>query len=91
MTEAVHLLWVYSIHKCLVVHGMKIEITHVKYTTSDQQKELGSSRIVRDNSDLDKILTWFRSSSPFTPLDPNLRCLHSGLTSIKGNDTINME
>ena len=67
------------------------EIKEVKHTTSDQHKELGSSRLLKDNSDLDKILTWFRSSSPFMPLDPKLHCLHSGLTSIKGNDTINCE
>ena len=67
------------------------EITDSKHETSEQHIELGKSRVSRDNIDLNKIITWLKNCNPFCPIDPNLRCLHTGMSSIKGHDTINCD
>ena len=87
MSEAVRLLWIHSIHKCSEVHSAMGDITGTKHNTSEHV-ELGTSGIKRDNEDLTKILSWFTN---FNPLDPNLRCLYSGLSSIVEKDNVNCE
>ena len=91
MSEAVRLLWTHIIHKCSEVHSAMGDITGNKLNTSEQHVELGTSRIKRDNEDLTKILSWFTNFNPITSMDPNLRCLHSGLSSIVGKDNVNCE
>ena len=78
-------------HKCSEILDVVSEITNAKHITSEQHIELGTSRVASDNNDLDKVTACLLNSSPFAPIDPNIRCLHSGMTSIKGKDSINCE
>ena len=78
----------YSIHKCADIHNAMTNVTNAKHQTSDQHVELGRARIKRDNIDLEKVCIWFANFNPFFPTDPNLRSLHSGMTSIQGQDNV---
>ena len=78
-------------HKCSAVHDAMSEITDSKHKTSEQHIELGASRVSRDNSDLNKVISWLKNCNPSFPVDPNLRCLHTGMSSIKVHDIINCD
>ena len=53
--------------------------------TSEQHVELRSSRISRDKQDLQKILTWFNTHSPF-PKVKEIVCIANGTV---GNSSVN--
>ena len=91
MTEAVRLLWVHLTHKCAEIHEVMTDISNTKLITSDQHVELRLSRKERDCEDLVKMLNWLHLHNPFTPLDPNLKCLDSGQSLIKGSNKINCD
>ena len=91
MSESVHLLWVVSGYKCAEVHDAMTDLTNTKHETSYRHVELRESRKIRDFNDLTKLLRWLLMHNPFSPSDPNLCCLHSGLSSIAGNDQVNCE
>ena len=67
------------------------ELLDHKHQTSEQHQELGKSRIKRDNTDLETVITWFSRYKPFYPVDPNLRCLNAGISSVEGKDNVNCE
>jgi hypothetical protein len=91
MSEAVRLLWVHSSHKCAEIHEAMTNINNIKHQTSEQHVELRPSRKLRDHKDLLIILQWLLSYHPFMPADPNLRSLHSGVSSIDGCDDVNCD
>ena len=91
MTEAVYLQWIHTVHKNAEIHEAMSELLDHNYQTSEQHQELGKSRINRDNTDLETVIAWFSKYNPFYPVDPNLRCLHVGISPIEGKDNINCE
>ena len=54
MTESVHILWFYSMHKCAGIHEAMSQLTQLYSSTSEQHVEFGLSRMKRDNVDLFK-------------------------------------
>ena len=57
-------------------------------SSNSQHKELGSTRVERDNNDFFEILTWLRNHNPFTTSE-KLICLDSGF--IDKNNTVNCD
>ena len=55
------------------------ELTGVSRKTSEQHVQLTSSRITRDNKDLETMKEWFDLHIPFNQHEPNLKSLSSGL------------
>ena len=81
VTESVRLLWVNSMHRCAGIHNAMCSLTGEDRKSSEQHVELGSSRISRDNEDLDKVTRWFHQHNPFDITDGRLKCLSTGLTA----------
>ena len=77
VTEAVHLQWIYSMHKCAGIHDAMTTVTDLKHKTSEQHVELGISRSKRDFEDLSKIQEWFNEHEPFSLSEVRLRSLSS--------------
>ena len=76
-------------HKCSTVYDVMSKITDSNHKTSEQHIELGTPRVSRDNIDLNKDIFWLKNCNPFSPVDPNLRYLHTGMSSLNGHDIIN--
>lgn len=60
------------------------EFTNVSYSSSEQQKELCSARMIRDKSDSQLILSKLQAFSPFTP-ESSLRNIVTGVTADLAN------
>ena len=90
-SESVRLLWIVSGYKSAEVHDAKTELTNSKLEASDQHVEMRESRKLRDFEDLKRLIQWLLTHNPFFPIDPDLRCLHSGLSSKEGKDKVNCE
>jgi len=90
LTASVRLSWVYTMHQCAAVHNAMTNFTGLHHKTSEQHAEMSHSRVKRDMTDQQKILTWFENHNPFN--QPNsLPCnLTSGLTA-DDVDTVNCD
>ena len=65
-------------------------ITKTVFHTSEQHVEIGTSRIKRDATDLDKLSNWLNQFNPFDATDSRLRSLSHGLVAVPG-DGINCD
>ena len=54
-------------------------LTNPALTTSDQHKELGKTRIMRDYTDLNKMIDFFSTHNPFYLKLESLQSLSTGL------------
>ena len=81
VSESVRLLWVNSMHRCAGIHNAMCSLTGEDRKTSEQHIELGSSRILRDNEDLNKIISWFHQHNPFDKTEGHLKSLTTGLSA----------
>jgi hypothetical protein len=90
ITESVRLLWVSSMHRCAGLHNAMSNLTGQKHRTSEQHIELGATRVGRDNTDLEKLISWFEIHDPFDPSQTLLKSLSSGLTALD-DDGINCD
>ena len=90
MTDSVRALWVGSMHQCATIHSAIDNLTKIEPNGDDHHLDTRASRILRDNSDQCKILSWLESRNPFDISDSRLRCLTTGLAS-SGADGINCD
>ena len=88
MTSSVRMLWVHSMHSCATVQNAMASLTDHFHNTSEQHVELGKSRIKLDFDELQHILQWFDSSSPF---DINRTDLQSLSTGVVADETVNCD
>ena len=79
VSETTRQLWLGSIHRCADIHNAMTELTGASRKTSEQHVQLTSSRITRDNKDLETMKEWFDLHIPFNQHEPNLKSLSSGL------------
>ena len=89
-TEAVRLMWVYSMHSCAQVHDAMTSLTGLAHRTSEQHVEFISARRKRDVDDMAVVFNWVSQHNPFHPSQPELQLLSSGLTASDG-DGINCD
>ena len=66
ITESVQLLRVKSMHHCADVHNAMCSLTGLQHRSSEQHY-YKISHVKRDNSDLQKLVTWFDIHDPFQP------------------------
>jgi hypothetical protein len=90
MSESVRLMWVKSLHKTASVNEAMLLLTKLQTKQCDEHAEMGKSRISRDNTDMNKLLSWFEANDPFLTTDNRLCCLSTGLTATDG-DGINCD
>lgn len=78
--------WVHAMHHRSAIHlAMKI-LTGRQHVTSSQHAELGKSRRQHDLNDLQKIIKWLDSHSPFESDVASLRSLASDISANKDDD-----
>ena len=77
MDELQRSIWLFSTPVTAEVNRAMQELTGVKYQTSDQHKDLSSSRIQRDPQDGQKIFQFLAERDPFE-IHPELINLNSG-------------
>ena len=68
-TESLHILWIYSMRVTASCHNTLSYLTQTQHGTSDQYKELGQSRKLRDLYDFQNVITCFQyqGHNPFNP------------------------
>ena len=81
VSESVRLLWVNSMHRCAGIHNAMGNLTGHRHRKSKQHIELSTSRIKRDNSNLQKLIELFDNHEPFDPDEHLLKSLSSGITA----------
>ena len=68
-------------HHCASVHDAASSFTNLLLRTSEQHIDLSSSRIKRDNQDLEKLISWFDAHEPLDRHEPFLKSLATGITA----------
>lgn len=82
MDDAKRSLWLYSLPARAEMNNAIQSLTNLKTETSDQHKECGESRFVRDNKDIDCIYNFFKERNPFTGTTSNeFRNIADGIIS----------
>ena len=90
MTESVHHQWVYTRHQRATIHDAMTTLTNRYRNTSEQHKELGTTRKKHDGQDLSRILGWMDENNPFDPEVTELRSLSTGLVA-RAEDGVNCD
>lgn len=80
MTEQQRAIWVLSRPACLEINLLMQNLTKIGYSTSEQHRDMSSSRKERDFDDTQKLVGYFGESSPFRG-DNQLRNIANGITS----------
>lgn len=82
MDETKRSLWLYSLPARADLNNALQDLTNLKTETSDQHKECGKSRLIRDNKDLDCIYNFLKERNPFAGTTPKeFRNIADGLVS----------
>ena len=83
MSEKQRLVWLLSLPTCTEVNCAMQDFTGVQYITSDQHKEMGKSRQIRDTNDTDKFRDYLGERNPFHNEDSSLRNIVTGIAATK--------
>ena len=75
--------WLLSMSTCTEVNYAVQDFTGVQYFTSDQHKEMGKSRQVRDTNDTEKVWEYLGKKYPFHNGDSSLCNIATGGTTTK--------
>ena len=87
MSETQRNVWLLSMPaRAEVTEAMQC-LTGVRFETSEQHKDMGSTRQTRDVDDTLTLLDYLRNRSPFSH-EPSLRSIASGLTA---ESSVNVE
>jgi hypothetical protein len=62
------------------------DMTGVGFKTSEQHKDMGESRIMRDNKDTEIVLDYLKHASPFVGDERVLRSIATGVSSCDSCD-----
>ena len=65
ISEKQRLVWLLSMPTCAEVNHAMQEFTGVQYNTSDQHKEMGHARQLRDTADTEKVREYLEERNPF--------------------------
>lgn len=87
MDEIKRTLWLYSSPARTEINNAIQDLTSLKTETSEQHKECGKSRLVRDNRDTDCIYSFLKERNHFAGTAPNeFRNIADGLISTSKAD-----
>lgn len=82
MDDTKRALWLYSLPARAEINNAIQDLTNLKTETSEQHKECGKSRVIRDNKDIDCIYNFLKNRNPFIGTTPNaLRNIADGIIS----------
>ena len=80
MSEGQRAQWILSMPDCSEINHAMQEFTGVSYNSSDQHKEDGESRRVRDHQDVKTMVSFLAERDPFVE-DVSLRNIETGVTA----------
>lgn len=80
-------IWLLSMPDCAAINCSMQQFTGTEYISSEQHKELSTSRLSRDEKDLQTLSSHFENHNPFTG-DLSLRNLTNGSIA---EDTVNVD
>lgn len=80
MDETKLSLWLYSLPARAELNNAIQDLTNLKTETSEQHNECGSSRLIRDNKDIDCIYKYLKERNPFSGTT-SLRNIADGIVS----------
>lgn len=82
MDDTKRTTWLYSLPARAELNSALQDLTNLKTETSEQHKECGKSRLIRDNKDIDCIYNFLKERNPFAAATPNeFRNIADGIIS----------
>lgn len=82
MDDAKRALWLFSLPARAELNHAVQELTKLTTETSEQHKECGKSRLIRDNKDIEIIYNFLKDRNPFNCATPNeFRNIADGIVS----------
>lgn len=82
MDDTKRSLWLYSLPARAELNNAIQSLTNLKTETSEQHKECGKSRLIRDNKDIDCIYNFLKDRNPFAGASPSeYRNIADGIVS----------
>jgi hypothetical protein len=81
MTEGQRALWLLSMPATTEMNAVMQQYTGKNYTTSEQHKDEGKSRIARDDKDVKCFLSFLTDHSPFEAQSEYLQNIFTGVTA----------
>ena len=90
MSELQRTLWLLSMPACAEINTAMQQLTSVDFNTSEQHKEVGRSRVNRDEKDTLSFLSYLQQRNPFEVDDDDysLRNIETGVTA---DSAVNVE
>lgn len=79
MTDNQRSLWVLSMPACSEMNAAVQELTGVYYATSDQHKDVGTTRNSKDSTDTRTIIKFLSERNPFDEAVQDLRNIETGV------------
>lgn len=80
MAESTRLTWVHSVHMSGMIQASLTAMCEIERKAEDHI-ESGNARCNRNNQDVQKLIIWFESHSPFDSNDHQLLSLSSGVVA----------
>ena len=90
MSELQRTLWLLSMPACAEVNTAMQHLTSVDFNTSEQHKEVGGSRVARDEKDTIFFLSYLQQRNPFQ-IDEDDNSLRSIETGVTADSAVNVE
>ena len=88
MTEQQRLIWLLSMPACSEVNRAMQDLTGTQFNSSEQNKEMGTSRRTRDAKDVNMLLTALSDRDPFDDEAPPT--LKNIMTGTHANEAVNV-
>ena len=71
LTDSTLAKWVFSLPRCIPICNALETFTGIESNSSEQHKDLRSSRVKKDNEDIDTFIKWLEVHPPFSPRKTN--------------------
>jgi len=84
--ESIRTVWVQSMHQCASITLATMNLSGLHSDSLQGHRELGRSRIRRDNADLLRAVDWLHVNNPFTSADGRLYSLSSRTIAATSDD-----
>jgi hypothetical protein len=82
ITESVRNTWVCSMTKCAAVRSALFSLTNLDSSSEETAHvDTGKARLQRDQTDLSRLLTFYRNNNPFHVGEGQLHSIHTGITA----------
>ena len=81
VTESVRDQWTLTAHHLASIHDGMTDLTKSQIMTSEQHSEMSNARIIRDQSDGQKMYVWLIDHNPLLNKEENLKSISTGVIS----------